>query len=291
MDLLQLKYFQCVARNEHMTKASKELNIAQPALSKSISLLEQDLGVKLFDRNGKKINLNYYGEVFLKRVDSILNLVDNSVKEIQDLSQNESTQIKLLILAGSTLIPDLLGEFRKTYPHVSFKFMQHKYNSNSKYNFDLCITSSLFESQALNYLTLLKEEVFLGVSYEHPLSKFDSIYLSDLENEDFIVLDKEENFREITDTFCKSSGFSPNIIFECDTPSMVHALIKGGHGVGFISGKSWGKGYDSTIKLLHIQDIQCERFIELFWPNEKYMSNSLNLFISFVQDYFNKFNN
>lgn len=290
MDLIQLKYFQTVAKNEHMTKASKELNIAQPALSKSISLLEQDLGVKLFDRNGKKIKLNFYGEILLKRVNSILTLLENSIKEVQDLSNNEFAQVKLLVLAGSTLIPDLLGQFRKIYPNVSFKFMQHQNKNKSNYNFDLCITSSLFESKSINYMTLLREEVFLGVSYEHPLSSLDSIYLSNLEDEDFIVLDKSENFREITDTFCKSSGFEPNIAFECDTPSMVHSLIKGGHGVGFISGKSWGMNYDSSIKLLHIEDITCERFIELYWPNDKYMSHSTKLFISFIKEYFNKFN-
>lgn len=64
MELLQLKYFQTVARLEHMTKAAEELHIAQPSLSKTIARLEKDLGVPLFDRQGRQITLNSFGKYF-----------------------------------------------------------------------------------------------------------------------------------------------------------------------------------------------------------------------------------
>lgn len=67
MELLQLEYFLTVAKLEHMTKAAQELRIAQPALSKTIARLEQDLGVPLFDRQGRKIRLNPYGQAFMKK--------------------------------------------------------------------------------------------------------------------------------------------------------------------------------------------------------------------------------
>lgn len=64
MELLQLQYFRTVARMEHMTKAAKELRIAQPALSKTIARLEEDLGVPLFDRQNRQIKLNEFGRAF-----------------------------------------------------------------------------------------------------------------------------------------------------------------------------------------------------------------------------------
>lgn len=112
MDLLQLKYFQVVACTENMTNAAKQLHVTQSALSKSIALLEMDLGVKLFDRKGKSIKLNYCGNIFLKRVDSILNLLDTSTKEIKDLACSEFDQIKLIVLTASGLILDVLSEFK-----------------------------------------------------------------------------------------------------------------------------------------------------------------------------------
>ncbi len=66
MDLLQLKYFQVAAQLEHMTRAAERLSIAQPSLSQSIAKLEEELGVPLFDRQGRRIQLNQFGRVFLK---------------------------------------------------------------------------------------------------------------------------------------------------------------------------------------------------------------------------------
>lgn len=86
MELLQLKYFQTVARLEHMTKAAEELHIAQPSLSKTIARLEKDLGVPLFDRQGRQITLNPFGKVFLKRVERIFHELSEGEREIKDLA-------------------------------------------------------------------------------------------------------------------------------------------------------------------------------------------------------------
>lgn len=89
MELLQLHYFQTVARMEHMTKAAKELRIAQPALSKTIARLEEDLGVPLFDRQSRQIKLNSFGKAFLKSVDTALSALEEGRREVSDLAGME----------------------------------------------------------------------------------------------------------------------------------------------------------------------------------------------------------
>ncbi|UWD48342.1 LysR family transcriptional regulator [Clostridioides difficile] len=288
MDLLQLKYFQVVARTENMTNAAKQLHVTQSALSKSIALLEMDLGIKLFNRKGRSIKLNYCGNIFLKRVDSILNLLDASTKEIKDLACSEFDQIKLIVLTASGLILDVLSEFKKSHPNISFKLVQHVPKSTVDYDFDICITSYCFEFKSSNYEVLTSEEIFIGVPYNNPLSKLNSIYFKDVQDENFICLEKGTNFRKITDRFCSYAEFEPSIGFECDSPSTVYNLIKEGYGVGFIPKKSWCIDYESSIKLLPIKDIKCEQFIELYWTNNKFLKKSTRMFIDFIKNYLNK---
>lgn len=71
MDLLQMRYFQEVAKHQHLTKAAHALNVSQPALSKTISKLEQRLGYELFNRSGRKIQLNPLGEAYLQVVENV----------------------------------------------------------------------------------------------------------------------------------------------------------------------------------------------------------------------------
>jgi DNA-binding transcriptional LysR family regulator len=82
LELLQFNYFQTVARLEHMTKAAEELHIAQPALSKTISRLESDLGVPLFDRHKRNIMLNAFGRIFLEQVEIALNALEEGKRRV-----------------------------------------------------------------------------------------------------------------------------------------------------------------------------------------------------------------
>ena len=100
MELLQLRYFRTVARMEHMTKAAQELCIAQPALSKTIARLEEDVGIPLFDRHGGRIRLNTFGKAILDKVEKALALLEEGRKEVSELAGLDQGSIHL---ATSTL--------------------------------------------------------------------------------------------------------------------------------------------------------------------------------------------
>ncbi|BCN32667.1 LysR family transcriptional regulator [Anaeromicropila herbilytica] len=287
MELLQLKYFQTVARLEHMTRAAEELHIPQPALSKTISLLEKELDVLLFDRRGKYIYLNEYGKTFLKSVNQALTALENGKNELNDLSQKTFGDIKLVILSASSLIPDLLASFHKQYPHINFDLIQHHSSSVSPVTFDFCIYSSALKLENNNNIPLITEEIFLAVPSEHALAKRNSIRLNEVAHDEFISLKRGKDLREITDAFCKYAGFTPNIIFESDDPAMVRGLIRAGQGIAFMPSISWGGTTSSSIKLLHIEEPICERTISLSFSGERYLPLAARLFRQFTIDYFN----
>ena len=84
MNLYHLRYFVTLAHLEHYTKAAENLSITQPSLSHAISLLENELGVALFEKEGRNIVLTKYGKIFLKDVEKSLEILDSSVKSLNN---------------------------------------------------------------------------------------------------------------------------------------------------------------------------------------------------------------
>ena len=103
MELTQLRYFQTAAYYQHISRAAEELNISQPALSTMISRLEKELGVPLFDHNGRSIILNQNGQRFLQRVNHILMEVENSKRELQDIADEGDNSISLAVSSSQFL--------------------------------------------------------------------------------------------------------------------------------------------------------------------------------------------
>lgn len=123
MELLQLKYFQVVARLENVTRAAEELRIAQPSLSKTIARLEKSVGVPLFERKGKRIRLNQFGKTFLKRVNRSFLELEEGQREITELSGLERGSITVGATT-SRLLPSLLSEYLTNHPQVKFRLFQ-----------------------------------------------------------------------------------------------------------------------------------------------------------------------
>lgn len=293
MDLLQLKYFQVVAQLEHMTRAAERLSLAQPSLSQSIAKLEEELGVPLFDRQGRRIHLNQFGRVFLKRVERIFLELDEGKREVADLAGLEQGAIALAV-ASTQPLPELLSGFLARYPRVRFRlFQQHSLatvvQQLERGEIDLCISSPPIERPGITWVPLLKEEIFLLVPAGHPLAGRGSIRLIEAAHEPFIGLKPGHGLRDLMDELCNRAGFVPNVAFEGDETATIRGLVTAGLGVTFLAAQTLSRWpVEQPMVPLRIEEPVCQRTIGLAWVEDRYFSEAARRFQQFVIEYFSR---
>ncbi|MCM3634314.1 LysR family transcriptional regulator [Paenibacillus camelliae] len=290
MDLLSLRYFQVVANVQSMTKAAEILHISQPALSKMIKHLENELTVELFDRTGKYIRLNEYGRRFLEKVNLSLQTLEDGKQELLDLAERSVGTIVILVQVGSYLLPDMITKFRELHPGVQFKLLLHDQDAATYPLFDLCISSAPFRIPGTSAEQLLTEDIMLALPSDHRYAERKSIRLDELAKDGFISLKSGKRLRETTDLLCRTAGFTPQIVYECDDPAMVRSLVQAGLGICFYPAITWGKSGGTSVILLPIEDVSSKRTIEISWYSKRYMSNIARAFKSFVQEYYKQLN-
>lgn len=286
MELLQLRYFQTVARTEHMTKAAQELHIAQPALSKTISRLEADVGAPLFDRHGGRIRLNTFGKLYLDKVERALRLLEEGQKEINELAGLEHGSIHL---ATSTLDPlsEPLSRFLAEHPDVNFQISQAGTDEMMKMmelgEVDLCFTSMDLEQSEWSQVTVLREDVYLAVPQGHRLAVHSSINLNELENEAFIGYKENFIFQQMNDKFLKEAGITPRYVCRVDDPPAIASLVRAGLGVALFGCLHV---QDANLKLLPIAQPECQRHYRIIWHEKRYLSLAARKFRDFVIQHF-----
>lgn len=258
MDLQKLKYFQTVARLEHMTRAAEEIHVSQPALTQSIHLLEEELGVPLFQKNGRRIELTRYGKHLSQRLDVLLPELDNLPEELNQLRQVVNQTVKLNILAASSFVINVIMRYKKMYPDVIFDFEQN----TQKNDCDIVITTNGVHARNPQNFTkrcIKEEHIYLAVPKQSIYANYSSIKLSEVKDENFIMLSSSRLFGVICNKFCSIAGFAPKILFESDSPSAVQNIIGMGAGVAFWPEYSWGKADNKNIVLLPISEPVCQR--------------------------------
>ncbi|WP_282937940.1 LysR family transcriptional regulator [Paenibacillus sp. RC67] len=291
MELLQLKYFRTVARHEHMTRAAKELRIAQPALSQTIAKLELEIGVPLFDRQGRSIKLNPFGKAFLKHLDRALSAIDDGLQEVKDLAGLEQGYITLSVVSTQVL-GDLLKAFHLEHPNVKFRVHQQPIQTMIQQLYsgevDLCIASLPIEHAGIETVTLINDEVILIVPQEHRLADRRSVRLCEVAHDTFINLKKGSNIRDLTDVYFEQAGIQPDIAFEIDEPASVRSLVKAGLGISFSTLLNLRYWDHTTVVPLRIEEPVCHRPIGLAWKTDRFHSLAVRNFRQFVMDYFIK---
>lgn len=286
MEMLQLRYFQTVARLEHMTKSAQLLNIAQPALSKTIARLEEDIGVPLFDRIGKQIRLNSFGQNFLKKVDAALELLEEGRREVTDLAGLEHGHIRL---AMTTLdrFSDPIGAFLTSYPEVNIQITQASTEEMSRKLeagiIDMGFTALPIELPGLSSATILKEDVYLAVPRDHRFANRSTIRLSEVGDDPFIGYKEGYAMQKINEAFFRKAGISPRIVCQVDEPSAIVSLVRTGLGVALFGCKS---GEEAGLKLLRVESPACQRSYKVYWSENRYFSLAARKFLDFITDYF-----
>jgi len=284
VDIHSLSYFKLAAELQHLTKAAEKLRVAQPSLSRTIAGLEEELGVKLFDRVGKNVQLNRYGEIVLRHTNNILRELRDIEAELEDAQERDGRTVTIALFAASSLFPRLISTFKAKYPDIRLQITQQGLRADQE-ECDILIYSSMHPASGENQQPLVEEEILLAIPEDSPLAEMGSISLRDAAEMEFICLPKGRSLRTITDTYCQLAGFAPTVVLECDNPSTVRGLINAGIGIAFVPSITWGGMDTGNIRLRHISFPDCKRYINLGW-RKGYLSASAALFRDFVQEYF-----
>jgi DNA-binding transcriptional LysR family regulator len=291
LDMRQLKYFLTIAQEGQVTRAAKLLNMEQPPLSRQLKLMEEELGVKLFERNGKGLILTDSGELLKQKAESLLLQFDESLREVRGMEEGIRGVLSIgSVVSCISLLPKRIELFRERYPQVTFKISEgdHFYLGEQleKRAIDLIVARLPFEAQKhpQQYTILtLPSDPFVAVipSSWTAYSSKESLCMKDLAQFPFLTLktDKTTRMHEQVVNECKRHGFVPNIICECSSVAIIMSLIAGGIGATVFP-KSVMSSFPSTvIKMLDIEDADFQSDVGILWLRDHYLPKRAQLFI------------
>lgn len=288
MELLQLKYFLTVARCEHVTEAAGRLHVTQSSLSKTIQRLEEDLGVPLFDRIGRKLRLNDFGRTFLQRTEKALFELEQGKREIADLSNKDQGILQLAVTTASTL-PGILREFRKNQPDIQFHVQMVSLENMSRLLYrgevDFGLSSPPIQGDDIECQILYDDPIVVAVPMGHRYAERSSIQLAELKDESFVGVKQGYGVRDMVDSTCQSAGFVPKYVYEGDEPARLTALVEAEIGLAFIP--STARNPHERIRYLQVEEHRLVREIALLSHKNRYISKAALEFRGVVMEYFN----
>ena len=220
MTLIQLLYFETLARVLHYTHAAEELHISQPSLSYSINELEKELGVKLFEKENRKISLTEYGQRFLPYVQKSLLLMDEGTNMLKQMTGSAPLVVRMGYFhsISSSLVPSIVDEFYRTEENKKIRFQFTESNSYDIFtqlkNGKLDLAFCTHRDDWADSITVIKQPLYLTVPLEHPLAKRTSVSFQDFAREPLIVLDKGNSLRNQLDQVFSRRAIIPKVVFE-----------------------------------------------------------------------------
>ena len=227
----QLKYILTIAREGNLTTAAQKLYISQPSLSSMLAHVEEELGVKLFDRSVSPLIPTYAGEQYIKSAEQILSIINDLKHNLERISNSLAGRLNIGCSShfSSTLIPYIVPAFMDRYKDVQINLaegerieLEQKLMSG---NLDLIFaTYGSSENKNIEYIPLYEEE-FVLISPLNYVPQFYSqsdkqqegfIDLKELENEAFVLMKSGHQLRFTIDRIFQDSGFIPKLLLETD---------------------------------------------------------------------------
>jgi DNA-binding transcriptional LysR family regulator len=241
MELRHLIYFEAVARHEHVSRAAIELSVAQPAITKQLKDLENELqGGKLFERVGRRLRLTETGRVLLAHARTVIAQVDALRAEMRERGGFSTGRVGIGAppSIGERLLPHILRRFHRDYPHVELHVVEGDtgmlLSQLDTGNIDMAVVTLPLVQRGLNITPLFSEELVVVLPPEHALVRHTVISIADLANERFLIHSPAGFVREATAQACRQAGFMPQVVLDSGSIELVLRLVAAGLGVAII---------------------------------------------------------
>ena len=238
MELDQLRYFLQIAERGNFTRAAEDLSISQPALSRSIKKLEEELGQPIFERKSRSVSLTDAGTLLQARALQVLSILDDTKAEITDDGESGRVRVGAIPTIAPYFLPEILRRFSTEYPKATIVVQENTTDvllkSCTQGEIDLAIVALPIPAKYLEVEELFKEELLLVLPLNHPLADRAKISVSDVEPFPFVLLDEAHCLSGNIASFCRQNSFQPVAVERTSQLTMVQELVSLSHGVSMI---------------------------------------------------------
>ena len=241
MELRHLRYFLAVAEALNFTKAAAQLRIAQPALSRRVQDLEEEIGVDLLKRGPRGVVLTAEGKLFLEKTRQLLKLADESVEQVRALARGQFGELHIGYSPSPTveILPPALAAFQKAFPHVNVLLHDASQRElveglqNGTLELAITVPPAGDQTAGLQFEVLRTYPLCVAMTAVHPFARMKSIPLEKLATEPLVALRRKDypEFDHFLDRIFASIRAKPRIAVECDSASSLITEVEAGRGI------------------------------------------------------------
>lgn len=242
MDIKDLRCFIVLAEELNFRQAAEKLHMSQPPLTRLIGQLERELGVALFERTTRKVELTQAGQSLLREARGLLFHADKTARRIRHATSEASNRLRVgyAPLALYTVLPQFLAQCRKDFPELELDLRERttdmQLNELCSAEIDIGFIYMPIYSKLLAVKPVYREPMKLAVPANHPMANHPAVKLTDFAGDVFVMHSRAENPAMYDDILrcCTTAGFSPRILQKADDQSCM-ALLMAGQGIHFIA--------------------------------------------------------
>lgn len=254
MELRQIRYFQCVARELSFTRAARLLHIAQPPLSRQIKMLEEELGVAVFERLGRGIQLTEAGRYFLDQTEKMTLRLEETINATRRIGQNDRMWFGVGFVPSTLYghMPALIRQLREMNNQVEIGLVEmttlQQFDALKSGRIDIGVGRILLKDEEIERLVLTDEPLALALPIRHPLAHRRSVKISDILNEPLILYPARPrpSYADHVLNLFKQKGHSPVIAQEVNELQTAIGLVTAGIGVSIVP---------ESVRRLHREDV------------------------------------
>ena len=296
MNIRLLKYFLTIAEEENITRAAKKLNMTQPPLSRQLKQFEDELGIILFERGKRKMQLTEAGYFLKSRGKDILELIEKTEEQLQERCNGKSGTISIgsIETAGASILPLLIAKFNREFPQIGFNV----WNGNTddiierldKEILDIGIVREPSDTKRYEIVWLQEEPwaVFMHKDYPLAQNSDSTIELSAVVNERLIIPSRSIYGPEINHWF-DIIGAKPNIFCVYNALMSAIVLVRQKAGIALCPITAKNILSDDTLVYKKVVHPAVSSRSAIIWKKYKYLSCAANNFLISVKKQFSTF--
>lgn len=291
MDIKHLQYFIEVTNFNNFTRAADHLFITQPAISKMIKNLENELGVELFDRSRKQLILTDAGKVVLEQAKLIDKAFRNLETEVDNLLGLKKGHIRIGLppIIDASFFPQILSRFHEQYPNITFQLVEDGSKkieeSVQKDQIDIGVIVLPTNTSLFHHFSFLEEDINLIVYPSHPFANREEIDLAELENESFILFNKDYVLRDLIISSCSEAGFSPHIVTESSRWDFIEEMVYCKLGVALLP-ESLCR-HDERVRSIKVNQPSISWKLGFIWSKDHYLSYAAKEWLKYTKEALN----